>query len=98
MTRPPPPSGRLRPIVYRKSYTTGDVARLIGCAPRTAQQLIDRGAIVGFHLNHDRRVAHADLRAFLASQEGMRYALEELDRAARAAGVAVPGDRKPGNK
>lgn len=58
----------------RKIYTTGQIARLLGVAPRTAAMLIDKRHIVGYRIPGsngglgDRRVTHAELVAFARRQ------------------------------
>jgi excisionase family DNA binding protein len=51
-----------------KVYTTGQVARLCGVAPRTAGKWIDSGALPGYRIpgSQDRRVPRANLLRFMA--------------------------------
>lgn len=60
-------------------YTTGEVARLIGCAPRTVSMWIDNGHMKGFRLpgSEDRRVHRSDLLVFLQS---IGYPTETVER------------------
>lgn len=48
-------------------YTTGQIAKICGCAPRTVSKWIDRGKLNGFKLpmSDDRRVGRGDLIRFL---------------------------------
>ena len=47
--------------------TTGQVARLMGCAPRTVMQWFDRGLLPGYRLpgSRDRRFRRADVMRFM---------------------------------
>lgn len=71
---------------HKQILTTGDVARILRCAPRTAGKLIDRGLLKGWRMTTstrragDRRVTRAALEEFCAEQG---IPLEELERAAR---------------
>jgi excisionase family DNA binding protein len=57
---------------YKELLTTGDVAKLCGCAPRTVSKWIDGGELKGYRLpgSQDRRIHRADLEDF-ARQHGM---------------------------
>jgi excisionase family DNA binding protein len=57
-------------------YTTGQVAKIVGCASRTVLTWIDTGRLKGFRLPGctDRRVTRADLIAFLAAHQHPAYA------------------------
>lgn len=57
-------------IPRKRYYTTGDVARILAVAPRTAAKWIDSGVIPGFRLpgSLDRRVGHDEFAAWLADR------------------------------
>ena len=62
-------------------YTTGDLSRLCGCAPRTISKWGDSGMLPCFRLpgSTDRRFQRRDVAAFLR-QHGMTEALAKLGR------------------
>jgi len=51
----------------RNVFTTGEVAKICQCAPRTVSQWIDRGTLRGWRIpgSNDRRVARESLLRFL---------------------------------
>ena len=60
--------GKKAQAVRRKdSYTTGDIAKLCDCAPRTVSKWIDSGHLQGYRLpcSQDRRVPHEVLLIFM---------------------------------
>ncbi len=63
----------------RKLWTTGQVARLVGCNVKAVARWIDTGELKGYLLPGDpgRRVHRAELRRFLADHD-YSWALEEL--------------------
>ena len=62
-------------------FTTGQVAAILGVAPRTAAKLIDSGRIVGWRIPDcgDRRVTRDALTAFLAEHRIPSQRPELLD-------------------
>lgn len=58
----------------RLVWTTGQIAKLVHCSPRTASKWIDSGKLKGLQLpgSKHRRVARADLIAFL-KQQGLPF-------------------------
>ena len=63
----------------RLIFTTGMIAKLLGCVPPTVGKWIDQGLLKGHYLpiSGDRRVMRSDLEAFL--QENKMPNLEELE-------------------
>jgi hypothetical protein len=49
------------------AYTTGDVAKLCQCAPRTVSKWFDSGVLYGYRLpeSKDRRIPHDSLLKFM---------------------------------
>jgi excisionase family DNA binding protein len=63
------------------SYSTGEVATLLGTSQSTAIRLIDQHEISGFFMpgkRRDRRVTHGALIAFVRRNPGFRFALQNL--------------------
>lgn len=53
-------------------FTTGEVAKLCQCAPRTVVKWCNKGLLAHFHLpgsGRDRRITEDNLRKFLAENE-----------------------------
>lgn len=65
----------------RKTYTTGQIARLLDVSARTVTKMIDRGDLVGYRIptSNDRRVCHDRLLEFLRAKRLPQY--EQLHRA-----------------
>lgn len=57
-----------------KMLTTGQVAEICGCAPKTVSKWVDSGLLAGYKLpgGGDRRIKEADLREFMA-KHGMTF-------------------------
>jgi two-component system response regulator RpaA len=75
-------------------YTTGQIARVLRVAARTAGKWIDTGALKGYRLpgSNDRRVTRANLERFVRESGMPAEWLAELDApttAAEAARVAA---------
>ena len=98
-------------MASRAVYGPGAVANYLGCAPRTAQNLIDSGAIRGYIVpgGRSRRVPRVSLAAYLATRgDYLDLALagaagpdsEDFRSLAREADALrsrpVPGVRTPG--
>ena len=51
----------------KTSYTTGDIAKLVGVAPRTVTKWFDNGTLQGYRIpdSKDRRIPHDKLLDFL---------------------------------
>jgi excisionase family DNA binding protein len=89
-----------RPPLPRRGedfFSTGDVARLAGCAVHTVAKWVDSGRLRGYRLPSgegakDRRVLRADLLEF-ARREGVRPLLAALEPPCEP---ARPGARPPG--
>lgn len=72
-TMPPPPTPAAAltragyTIPYRHTYTTGQIARYLGVAPRTVAKWVDAGVLTGGRLpaSKDRRVTQPSLVAFV---------------------------------
>jgi two-component system response regulator RpaA len=56
-----------KPMRRKIAYTTGDVARICNCAPRTVSKWFDAGILKGYRLprSQDRRVPHDNLLEFM---------------------------------
>jgi excisionase family DNA binding protein len=64
-------------------WTTGEVARGLGCCPRTVSEACDRGLLPYYRVGRwHRRILEADLVSYVAGQ-GMRWS-DFLERAGRA--------------
>ncbi len=80
---PPPPLRRRRRLsrtgLGDRVFTTGQVAKICGVAPRTVCKWHDAGTIQGYRLpgSDDRRIPRRDLVAFLQAH-GMRDALARV--------------------
>lgn len=57
----------LKTTAIQKIFTTGQVAKIMGCAPRTVSKIFDSGKLKGYRipLSQDRRVPRDDLVQFL---------------------------------
>lgn len=62
-------------------FSTGQVAELCGCSPRTVTKIIDSGKLRSYRTmgTHDRRVLREDLVRYLEAN-GMSYAVAALRR------------------
>lgn len=75
--------------------STGDVARLLGCAPRTASKLMDAGHIESWRLpgtKGDRRTSHAMLLEF-AAKHGIPLDEIQINRATQLDAFGLPKPR-----
>lgn len=71
------PGSNPKPINYNQElYTTGQVARICGVAPRTVSGWFDSGLLKGYRIpgSQDRRIPREDLMVFL-EVHGMHHAL-----------------------
>lgn len=68
-------NGEIKHRDIRKTYTTGQISRLLDTSPRTVSKMIDSGALPGYRLpsSTDRRVHHNDLLKFLWERELPQY-------------------------
>lgn len=60
----------MKKVKTKSVYTSGDVARITGTAPRTVSKWIDQGLLKGYRIpgGDARRVTHENLVRFLLSQ------------------------------
>jgi excisionase family DNA binding protein len=66
-----------------RSYSTGELATLMGTSRSTVIRLIDQGEISGFFMpgkRRDRRVIHNSMIMFVRKNPAFRYMLDKLDR------------------
>lgn len=69
-----------KPLTLDRVLTTGEVAQVLGCAPRTAAVLIDTGAIVGYRLLNDRRCERSALEAYMRANNMPIKRLETFEQ------------------
>lgn len=62
----------------REAYSTGQIAKICKCAPRTVSRWIDAGILKGWRvpLSEDRRVMHPELVRFMAAHSIPTQGLE----------------------
>lgn len=51
--------------MFDKSYTTGQVAKFLQCAPRTVVKICDSGLLPYYRIGRDRRIRRSQLVAYL---------------------------------
>ena len=75
----------------RRLWTTGQIARVCGCAPRTVTKWVDSGKLKGFRLpgSLDRRIRPEDVAQFLR-ENGMPVPRELMCGARVTYGLTLP--------
>lgn len=92
-----PKSGKTKDLVFREAddqaiYSTGRIAKLLGCSSRTVNSWFDEGILHGYRLpkSQDRRIPRTCLEKFL--RDNNMFMPEHIFKPYRVLGFRVPFD------